>query len=369
MKILHFIMGKANKDRANGVNQVIYGMVKYLVRLGVDITVVGKASNAKIQGETVTYPDFSVVVYSKAGAAFWKRLAHDIQSHDIVHLHGVYNILNIIVGWMCLYYKTPYIVTLHDGLSPERMRKRFVLKWLFSQLLQKSFLRHARLLHVLTREEQTTAIRFVGDHDTVVIENGIDHEDYPKDSPRRERPDTAPIVFGYLGRLSPEKNLPALVAAFQRFANARAPSDRPVTLHLAGPENDQIQTALQADNLIHFVGPKFGTDKVAFLTSLDWFVHPALCDVFSIAAMEALAAGTPLIISRLADASYYARHDAFVMCEPTVAGLTDALIQASSLAVDPDIYRQRGAELIDTTFNWQTAAARMRSTYEKVMHD
>lgn len=369
MKILYFIMGKANKERANGVNQVIHGMVKYLVRLGVDVTVIGKASNVKAQGETIIYPEFSVIAYSKARFAFWKRLACEIQSHDVVHMHGVYNLYNIILGWMCLYYRTPYIVTLHDGLSPERMRKRFVIKWLFSQLLQKSFLRRARLLHVLTREEQTTVIGFVGNHDTVIVENGIDREEYPVNRPRKPRPEKSHIVFGYLGRLSPEKNLPTLVAAFEKFAKDRHPCDRPVALHLAGPENKELKLALQGNALIKFVGPKFGTDKLDFLDSLDWFVHPALCDVFSIAAMEALAADTPLIISRLADASYYARDGAFIMCEPTITGLADALSQASSPEVDLNRYRLRGAKLVDQTFNWQTAAYKMRSAYEAVIYD
>ena len=39
MRILHFILGKADKNRPNGVNQVIAGLAKYLVKEGVDLNV------------------------------------------------------------------------------------------------------------------------------------------------------------------------------------------------------------------------------------------------------------------------------------------------------------------------------------------
>ena len=44
-RVLHFILGKANKDRANGVNQVIAGLAKYTARSGGDVRVIGKTEH------------------------------------------------------------------------------------------------------------------------------------------------------------------------------------------------------------------------------------------------------------------------------------------------------------------------------------
>ena len=47
MKILHFILGKANPDRANGVNQVIYGLAKYQRLAGHEVFVIGISQTMK----------------------------------------------------------------------------------------------------------------------------------------------------------------------------------------------------------------------------------------------------------------------------------------------------------------------------------
>ena len=49
MKVLHFFLGKANPDRANGVNQVINGYGKYLTKNGASVTMIGlsKLDNKK----------------------------------------------------------------------------------------------------------------------------------------------------------------------------------------------------------------------------------------------------------------------------------------------------------------------------------
>jgi hypothetical protein len=63
MKILHFIIGKGNKQRSNGVNQVIGGICKYSIKNGIEIRVIGYASNAIEQGEIENQDGFKVSVF------------------------------------------------------------------------------------------------------------------------------------------------------------------------------------------------------------------------------------------------------------------------------------------------------------------
>ena len=98
MKILHFILGKANPDRANGVNQVIYGLAKYQRLAGHEVFVIGISQTMKQPYELIRRGYFQVEAYKsfyRGGFARFKEVSQDV---DIVHLHGVWNFMNIIVG-------------------------------------------------------------------------------------------------------------------------------------------------------------------------------------------------------------------------------------------------------------------------------
>ena len=93
-------------------------------------------------------------------------------------------------------------------------------------------------------------------------------------------------------------------------------------------------------------------------------MHPSLCDVFSIAAMEVLALGTPLLITRTSNVSYFYNQNAFYMCEPTIFGLKKGLQQAILGRDKWVVMARNGRDLIESRLNWGSAARDMLKAYE-----
>lgn len=364
MKILHFILGKANKNRANGVNQVIAGLAKYSARLGAEIRVIGKAETVIQEGEAIAQDGFVVKAYSRWGVELRDALADGICWADIVHLHGVYSPWNLMVARMCDALDRPYIVTLHDGLAPERSLARGRLKKrVFHAVLQRLHLERAAGVHVLTEEEATDLLAVAQPKNVFCIPNGIDLEDYPP--PEWKTSISAnEINIGYLGRLSAEKNLEALCVAF-----SSANESGNMRLKLAGPSSSYGERLLKrfASHGVDGVGPRFGEDKYDFIRSLDFFVHPSLCDVFSIAAMEVLALGTPLLITRTSKASYFFDRNAYFMCEPTPFGLERGLRMALDRRSEWPAKAVNGRSLIEERLNWHAAAKDMLEAYSRIV--
>ena len=118
MRILHFIIGKGNKQRSNGVNQVISGICKYSIKNGINVRVIGYASNAKEQGEIEYQDGFKVTVFSYLNKRLINKLIEDMKWCDFIHMHGIYNLHNIVVAMLARYMKIPYVITLHNGLAP-----------------------------------------------------------------------------------------------------------------------------------------------------------------------------------------------------------------------------------------------------------
>lgn len=363
MRVLHIILGKADKNRANGVNQVIAGLAKYSARNGATISILGKAQTAAQEGEVIQRDGFEVKVYTKWCRAYRVAVYQAVNDADIVHLHGTYSPLNIWLGWVCDSAGKPYVVTLHGGLSAARSTwKNRLQKHLFYLLFQKRHLERAALIQALTEEEGTEALAAFRPRSMCVIPNGVDLEDFPS-APDRGRP--GPILkIGYIGRLSREKNLDALCKAFTKINVAGR-----ARLLLAGPtsaEGDEIAHQY-ASHGVEVVGPKFGPDKLAFLDSVNLFVHPSKTDVFSIGAMEALARGVPMVISRTSDSSHFAASGGFIMCEPTAFGIERALRKALDRWETWPEMAHRGRQLIEARLNWNVAASDLIAAYQDVM--
>ncbi len=102
--------------------------------------------------------------------------------------------------------------------------------------------------------------------------------------------------MGYLGRLHPKKNVSTLIEAGSRL-------DDDVSLVIAGRGDAAYERALtaQAERLLpgraKFIGWVSGDDKTRFLSDIDVLAMPSEYECFGVAAVEALAAGTPVIVS------------------------------------------------------------------------
>ncbi len=364
MRILHFILGKADKRRASGVNQVVAGLAKYSVRQGVEVRVIGKAETSRSEGERICRDGFEVIAYSRLGRALWSALDEGIKWADIVHLHGVYSPLNLLVGRMAESRNKPYLVTLHNGLSPQlALQSGRWKKSIFNILLQKRHLGAASALHVLTDEEATDVVASAAPARMFCLPNGIDLEEIgdmrePVAAERRE------VILGYLGRISPEKNLEALCEAFWAVN-----VDKSMRLIIAGPSSDYAEKILTryGKSGVELIGPRYGSEKYSFIAHLDLFILPSLAEGFSIAAAEVLALGTPLLVTRTSKMSYFFDTGAFFMCEPTPYGLEKGIRQAMSSRSDWPDKMERGRKLVREKLNWSVVARALIAEYEQVL--
>ena len=366
MKVLHFILGKADKNKPNGVNQVVAGLVKYLAKQDIDLKVLGKAETCNIEGESILRDGFTVKIYTKFSINFFKYITKTIKEVDIVHVHGVYNFPNIIISLVCKRINTPYIISTHNGLSPVLLNRSGTLKKkIFNLLFQKNFIKDASAIHVMTEEESTDLSVFGYSGKVYIVPNGIDQDDFSDSLKNSTKKNRETLSIGYLGRFSSEKNIDSLINAI-----AMGFSDQQVELYLVGPKSAYLLNLLEGNNFnfpIHFLGALYGQDKINFLKTLDLFVHPSYCDVFSIGAVEVLASGTPLLITRTSNATYFFDKNAFYMCEPTTTGINRGIQKALNDRNNWFLKISEGHKLVDNEFNWRVAAKKIKFAYEDIL--
>src|SRR5262249_48245226 len=104
------------------------------------------------------------------------------------------------------------------------------------------------------------------------------------------------VVIGSVGRLMPEKGMEVLIRAFQLAFAAGNPNVRLVIVG-DGPERGELVQLASGDRGIVLAGVQ--SEIAPFYRAFDVFVSAARFEPFGLAIIEAMAAGCPLIATRI----------------------------------------------------------------------
>jgi glycosyltransferase involved in cell wall biosynthesis len=135
---------------------------------------------------------------------------------------------------------------------------------------------------------------FLGAMPVTVIANGIDLEalvGIPS------RPRDRPLVFGTVGRLEPVKDQASLIRAFAAIRREADCELRILGVGTLEADLKRLALDLDVDRSVRFCG--WSGDVPSFLASIDVFVLPSLSEGLPMTLLEAMAAGRPVIASRV----------------------------------------------------------------------
>jgi glycosyltransferase involved in cell wall biosynthesis len=157
---------------------------------------------------------------------------------------------------------------------------------------------------------------------TRVIPNGIELERFSNHSRYLH---ARPYVLAY-GRLVHKKGFDLLIRAFAQVAPDFADTD----LLIAGEGDqraalDQLCAQSGISGRVHFCGRAGQSEIVRLLNGCRLMVIPSRQEPFGIAALEALAAGKPMLATRVGGLPEVARGPYVTVVEPTVTGLVAGL--------------------------------------------
>ena len=199
--------------------------------------------------------------------------------------------------------------------------------------------------------------------ETSVIRNGIDAARWPFAA---RRPRTGPAELLYLGRLEYEKGVHDVTAALPRIRRTHPGT----TLTIAGEGTQQDWLVEQARKhrvlkAIRFVGHLDHAELLAVLHRADAAVLPSHYEPFGLVALEAAAAGTPLVTSNIGGlGEAVINGQTGVSCPPRdVAALAAAV---RSVLDDPGAAQRRARaarERLTSDFDWQTVANQTAQVY------
>ncbi len=177
-------------------------------------------------------------------------------------------------------------------------------------------------------------------------------------------PADGPPYIAAFGVAKPHKNIPCLVRAFVKIREQR-PDLRLVLIGGDGGAADDLRSAGLADR-VTMTGPLRDEEVRSVMCGARLFVVPSLVEGFGLPALEAMAVGTPLVISDTAALREVAGDAALRFNPADPDGLAEVIIDAlrddrlrADLAASG---RARAAQ-----FQWPTAAAKTLAVYERTL--
>jgi glycosyltransferase involved in cell wall biosynthesis len=272
----------------------------------------------------------------------------EIPQADVIHLTIGLTLLNAAVRRRAVKARVPYVYTPHGCLCPTRLRQR--RRWskaLFLRLFERRIIRDAAALQALTGHEADDLRRLGGAPERIrVISNGVT-VDVPGDTAagrsfRAEYgvPAGAALVL-FLGRLQDVKGIDLLVRA---LAGA-LPSAANLCLMLAGPDFGfegtarRLATSLGIAHAVRFTGALGPERRRAAFAAADLFALTSYSEGLPLAALEAAAAGVPLLITDRCHLPEVAHYAAGWVVPAETEAVTRAL---ATLGTDPAGRRRMG---------------------------
>jgi glycosyltransferase involved in cell wall biosynthesis len=290
----------------------------------------------------------------------WLSAKAESRSVDLIHSHNLWMMPNVYPGQAARRYGVPLMVSPRGALSEWAMQSGSDVKRVFWPLVQRPALAAANCFHATAKSEYEDIRRLGFRQPVAIIPNGIDVPNLPP----KVRGNSRTLLF--LGRIHEVKGLDMLLPAW-RAVQDRFPDWR---LQIVGPDNrgylsemQRLANELQLER-IEFTGPLFGSQKWQAYRQADLFVLPTYSENFGMSVAEALAAGTPAIVSKGAPWSEMEKQGAGwwinIGVDPLVACLERALVRTSSDLAEMGL---RGRDWMEAEYSWTHIGQRMAETY------
>ncbi|MGB0562885.1 MAG: glycosyltransferase family 4 protein [Spirulinaceae cyanobacterium] len=213
---------------------------------------------------------------------------------DLVHASLTLSPLDFQLPEICQALGLPLIATFHPPFDSKIRSLKSSTQYLAYQLYAPCLARYDRVI-IFSQAQRDLLVRLgVPAEQVIIIPNGVDVKKYTPGAATGKARFNADRLFLYMGRISAEKNVEALLKAWRAVKLANKLGDRAKLLIVGdGPLRPVLeqQYGRREGILWHgFEGDEM--QRINLLQSADVFILPSLVEGLSLALLEAMACGT-----------------------------------------------------------------------------
>ena len=355
-----------------GSAEVPYQLSKALIKRGHQVTVY--TSDYKLRPEYLTSTPAIEVRFFKTWLSTAKLFLtpgivntakEDIKRFDVIHLHNCYTFQNIVIHYYARRYHIPYILQSHGSVAS--YFQKGMPKRIFDALWGKRILRDAsKLIAVTAIEAETYQGMGVDKGKIEIIPHGVDFsefEDLPLRGEFRKRYgfDEKEKLILFLGRIDRLKGLDLLVKVFADLSGELADTK----LIIVGPDDgylpklERLIKRLEIEPKVLLTGPLYGREKLQAYVDADIYVLPSSFEIFGITVLEALACGTPVIVTDRCGVTDWLKNNWGHVIQLDKNQMKEAILK--TLNSKNTSREDDGRAFVKEHFNWQKVAEQIEN--------
>lgn len=383
LRVLHVIPSMSRLH--GGPSVTVHSMLKALARRGVAAEAVatdddGGAARLDVpvdrlvefEGQRVRFFPRQTVKYAfSAPMRSW--LHANIRHYDIIHTHELFTFAPLAAARLARAARIPYLMTPHGALDTWGMRNksRFV-KAASIRFVEGPLLASAAAVNFMTALEQSRAAGHGLSFRPMVLPVGIIDPEDPQEgtmAPVAPLAEDGRRVLLFLARIHPIKCADVLLRAFACL------EDRESVLVIAGGGEPSLVESLRLlagelgiGDRVKWVGFSSGARKRWLLSRATLFVLPSASENYGIAAVEAMHAGLPVIVtSGCGLADFVSHHRAGIVTDGSVSGLRSAL---DTLLASDDLARgmgEAGRRAVRQELSLDVFGERLETSYRRLL--
>ncbi len=378
------MMADIYKPHISGVTNFISQNKSYLEKLGHEVYVFTFQSSTRDE----TYRDEEANIIRSQGIPildtgfhfnlrYSKAARQILQTMDVAHVHHPFLSGTLAVSY-CRGRGIPIVFTNHTRYDLYAQAYLPAVADIISETAMEAFLptfcRSIDLTIAPSAGMKDVLIKFGVDSEIAVIPNGVDIKPFRSPAEVHRREDFGfnqeDVIFMYVGRLGPEKNLTFLLQAFRGLAQAFDGID--LMLIGEGPERESLQNMVSEwglDSRVRFTGLVPYLQLPGYLAMGNAFVTASVTEVHPLSVIEAMAAGLPILGIQspgVGDTIEDGVTGLLLRDEADIAGFTAKMVR---LAIDHDKRKVMGAQAYQSAEQYaiERTVHLMLESYQKVI--
>lgn len=365
MKVLH--SGSLDVN-SGGPAMSTYNTLWGLQNLGVDTKVImyPLSKNGRLKGTDIPVQIAKAPIEPKLSFSFsYKDEIRSLGEYDIYHAQGIWQYPTYAIADVAKERKKPYLITPRGMLYPQdiaKSNKFFKILSLRFRLLQD--LNKAACVHVTCEDEMMHCRQLGVTSPIAIIPNPVEIKDYA------DKKTDKVFRLGYLGRLSPRKNVEGLIYAFAELGEEAQNAE--LLIIGGGDEAYEYFLKNEVERLglknVRFVGFLSGEEKDRSIASCSVLAMPSEFENLGNVILEGLVRGIPCIATHGAPWKELETHRCGWWVKYNQPAITDAVRAAMHTSVEElQDMGKNGRKLMEATYSIEAVALKMKALYQWIL--
>lgn len=227
-----------------------------------------------------------------------KKLIDYLDLYDLVHIHNIFSISNVLIARLLYQLHIPYIISLHGNLNYWSLNQSKLKKKIFLYLFS-SYIKNSCGVHILNDYERNEVSKIINIKNSKLfkLQNCIDVSKYKINKIKKKI-----FTVLFFGRLNHKKGIFRLLDIIKKIDDDNIKNIKflfvgPKDLEIFNEFKNKIKS-LKIEKIIEIRDVvKTIEEKKNIFKESDIFILPSDDEADSVAVKEALSSGLPVVIS------------------------------------------------------------------------